>query len=73
VVVNDLGTMPMSENVRTCPRSGFEDNANAYFAVFNLAQATGNYAAAAKAQRLLARLGCFVSRRRPEERGKGAR
>jgi hypothetical protein len=45
-------------------RTRHEDKASAYFAILNLAQAAGDYAAAARAQRLLARLGWIVTRRK---------
>jgi hypothetical protein len=71
MVLGDRGTKPMSEAVRVRPRSRPEDRANAYFTVLNVAQANGGFAAAAKAQRLLARLGWVVTR--SPDRGKGAK
>jgi hypothetical protein len=61
----------MNQADRARPHSQPEDKASAYFSVLTLAQAKGDYATAAKAQRLLARLGWVVTRRKTGQATRG--
>jgi hypothetical protein len=53
----------MARPVRTQPRE--DDKAAAHFAALDIALARGDYAAAARAQAELARLGWDIKQRRP--------